>query len=142
MLSLLKMSWAGQYADVAPLVVWLGLGIVFFMHGYQKLGMGVDGVAGFLGSLGFPLAGVFAVILIAVEVIGGLALILGVATRLSAALAGIVAIVAFFTVHVSKGFFVSGGGYELILVLFVMAVSLLILITGAGKYSVDAKVGL
>lgn len=139
MLSFLKMSWAAQYVDVAPLVLRLGLGIVFFMHGYQKLGMGVDGVAGFLGSLGFPMAGVFAVILIAVELVGGLALIAGVATRLSAFLASIVAIVALFTVHVSKGFFISGGGYEFILVLFVVAVSLLI--TGAGKYSVDSKLG-
>ena len=140
MLSFLKMSWASSYADVAPLVLRLGLGIVFFMHGYQKLGMGVDGVTGFLGSLGFPIAGVFAVILIAVELIGGLALIAGVLTRFSAFLASIVAIVALFTVHVSKGFFISGGGYEFILVLFVVAVSLLI--TGAGKYSVDSKLGL
>lgn len=134
------MSWAAQYTDAALLVLRLGLGIVFLMHGYQKLGMGVDGVTGFLASLGFPLAGVFAIILIAVELVGGLALIVGVATRLSAFLASIVAIVALFTVHFAKGFFISGGGYEFILVLFVVAVSLLTM--GAGKYSVDSKLGL
>ena len=135
MYSHLKMKWAAQYTDWAPLFLRIAVGLILFVHGYQKLGMGVEGVSGFLASLGFPMAGVFAVILIAVEVLGGIALIVGAWTRLAAFLASIVAVVALFTVHFSKGFLVSNGGYEFILLILAVSVSLLII--GAGKFSVD-----
>lgn len=140
MLSHIKMDWASAYGDWAPLFLRIAIGLVFFMHGYQKLGMGVEGVAGFLGSLGFPAATFFAVVLIAVELIGGLALILGVWTRFAAALGVIVSVVALFSVHISKGFFISNGGYEFILL--ILAVMLALTIAGAGKYSVDRHLGM
>lgn len=134
------LEWCEKYRDLAPLVLRVALGLVFFMHGWQKLGMmGVDGVSTFLGSLGFPLPAVFAVILIAIEILGGIALILGLFTHIAAKLAMIVAIVAFFTVHVKNGFFIQGGGYEFIILIFAAAFSLMM--TGAGKYSLDAKMG-
>src|SRR3989338_1154438 len=102
MFSLLKLSWASQCPDSAPLLLRLAAG---------------------------------AVILIAVEVAGGAALILGVLTRFAAALSSIVALVALLTVHLSKGFFVNEGGYEFIAL--ILAASLALLITGAGKYSLD-----
>lgn len=139
-MSVLKMSWAAQFADVAPLVLRVFAGIIFIIHGWMKLSMGVAGVTGFLTSLGFPLAGVFAVILIATEIGGGVALILGLCTRLAALLTGFVALMATLTVHLAKGFMVGGGGYEFALLLAIVCVSLLI--TGAGKYSVDAKLGM
>ena len=52
----------------------------------QKLfGFGLAGTAGFLGSLGIPLPMVAAVVLIATEHLGGLALLLGAGTRIVAA---------------------------------------------------------
>ncbi|OGG71238.1 hypothetical protein A3F27_00025 [Candidatus Kaiserbacteria bacterium RIFCSPHIGHO2_12_FULL_53_13] len=135
MFSLLKLSWASQCPDSAPLLLRLAAGAIFLVHGWQKLTMGVAGVAGFLGQLGFPAPEFFAVILIAVEVAGGAALILGVLTRFAAALSSIVALVALLTVHLSKGFFVNEGGYEFIAL--ILAASLALLITGAGKYSLD-----
>ena len=58
------------------------VGIVFLVHGLQKLlVMGFGGVAGFFGSLGVPAPGLFAVLVTLVEVLGGLALILGLLTR-------------------------------------------------------------
>lgn len=121
------------HSTYAPLVLRVATGLVFAMHGYQKLSGGVEGVAGFLGSLGFPLPGIFAIILIAVELLGGIALILGIGTRLAAKLAAIVALVTLLTVHVSKGFFVSTGGYEFILLLLAASVSLML--TGPGKWA-------
>jgi uncharacterized membrane protein YhdT len=48
------------------------VGIVFLVHGYQKLfHMGFHGVAGFFGHLGIPLPMVFAVIVTLVEFVGG-----------------------------------------------------------------------
>ncbi len=121
----------------APLILRVVTGLVFAMHGYQKLQGGLEGVTGFLTSLGFPAASMFAVILIAVELLGGIALILGAFTHLAAKLTSIVAAVALFTVHLGNGFFVNEGGYEFILLL--LASSLALMIMGPGKWSLDEK---
>lgn len=128
-----------KYKDYAPFVLRVVTGAVFAMHGYQKFTGGVDKTAGFLDSLGFPAATVFAVILIAAELLGGIALILGLFTRPVAKILAIVAVVALFTVHVSKGFFIAKGGYEFILLILAATVS--ILITGPGKFALDNKLG-
>ena len=135
----LKFAWAQAYGEWSVLALRVATGLVFFMHGWQKLGMGVPGVTGFLGGLGFPMPEVFAVLLIAGELLGGLALILGVWTRFAALVLSVIAVVALLTVHVSKGFFISGGGYEFILILLVS--SLTFFTWGGGKYSGDAKIG-
>lgn len=110
-------------------------GLIFAMHGYQKLAGGVDGVAGFLGSLGFPIPMVMAVLLIAAELGGGILLILGAFTHWSAKILVIVSTVALVTVHLDKGFFLKTGGYEFILLL--LAASFSIMITGPGCWAVD-----
>lgn len=133
------MSWAAPYADIGPLAVRIVVGIIFVVHGWMKVGMGIAGTAGFLASLGIPFASVFAVLLIIGEVIGGLALIVGALTRFWAGVGVIISLVALFTVHLSKGFLISNGGYEFILL--IGAVMLSLVVTGAGKYSVDAKMG-
>ncbi|MBI4120850.1 MAG: DoxX family protein [Parcubacteria group bacterium] len=121
---------------MAPLVLRIATGLVFFTHGYMKLTtQGVPGVSGFLGSLGFPAPDAFAMILIAVELLGGAALIFGLFTHWAAKLTGIVALVALLVVHIDKGFFVQAGGYEFVLLLLAATIS--IMITGAGKYSLD-----
>lgn len=125
--------------DHAPLILRLVTGVIFAMHGYQKFTGGVGKVAGFLDSLGFPAATVFAVILIAAELLGGIALILGVFTRYAAKILAVVAVVALFTVHIGKGFFIGQGGYEFILL--ILAATISILITGPGKWALDNKLG-
>ncbi|MBI4118149.1 MAG: DoxX family protein [Parcubacteria group bacterium] len=123
-------------ADVAPLVLRIATGLVFFIHGYTKLTtQGVPGVSEFLGSLGFPAPDLFAIVLLTVEIVGGIALIAGLFTHWAAKLTGIVAIVALVLVHVSNGFFVQNGGYEFVLLLIAALVS--IMVTGPGKYSLD-----
>lgn len=140
MISYIKMTWAQAYGECSVLAFRVVTGLVFFMHGWQKFQGGVPGVAGFLTTLGFPMPEVFAVLLIAGEVVGGLALILGVWTRLASLVLVIISVVALFTVHVANGFFISNGGYEFILLLLVSALTFFT--WGGGKYSVDAKVGL
>jgi putative oxidoreductase len=126
-----------KWGDWALLVLRVALGLVFFMHGYQKVfQMGIPGVTGFLGGLGFPMPTFFAYILAYGELIGGALLIVGLLTHWASKFGFIVALVAFFTVHASKGFFISGGGYEFIILIF--AASLYIFAVGAGKYSLDA----
>lgn len=117
------------------------LGITFMMHGSQKLfgafgGGGLEGTAKFMASLGLEPSYVMAVLAALGEFGGGLLLLLGLFTRFGAFLTGVVSLVAIFSVHISKGFFMSGGGYEYALVL--LAASLALLIDGAGKYSLDS----
>lgn len=137
MMHLLQCKCSEKWGDVAPLVLRVALGLIFAWHGYQKIFVvGMPGVAGFLGSLGIPLPSLMAYILAYGELIGGLLLIAGLLTHWVAKFDIIVAIVAFLTVHMSKGFSIAGGGYEFIMLIFAAAVALLI--TGAGKYSLDA----
>ncbi|SRR5581483_10094302 len=121
------------------LPVRLVVGIVFLVHGVQKIVVfGPGGTARFLASLGFPAAPVAAVLLIVVETLGGLALILGLRTRWAAGLLAIDMLVAILTVNLRGGFFVPRG-VEFPLTLLGACLSLLLL--GAGSVSLDHLIG-
>ena len=131
-------AWTKKYEDWAPLVLRIGLGIVFTWHGYDKVfSTGIPGIQGFLSSIGIPLPEVMAYLLAYGELTAGLLLIAGLYTYIAAKFAVIVAVVAFFTVHLPNGFNIANGGYEYIMLIFAAAVS--VLLTGAGKYSLDTK---
>ncbi len=94
-------------------------------HGWVKLG-NVDGTAAFMQSIGLP---GFAYIIIAVEILGGAMLILGVLGRVAAVATGIAMLVALALVTVpNKGFV--GSELELLL----LATSFGIALTGVGRY--------
>lgn len=115
------------------------VGFTFFMHGQQKLfEQGLGGVEGFFGSLGIPAPGLAAVIVGYVETIGGLALILGLLTRLFGLLLLIDMTVAFFVFHLPNGYFVTPNvGVELVLLLGASALGLAM--TGPGALAVDSR---
>jgi putative oxidoreductase len=121
--------------DVGLLLVRLALGLVFVMHGWQKLtGMGFDGFAGMLASLGVPFPAVNSAIVITLEFAGGLAMLAGIFARPLGVLLAFNMAVAAATVHLKNGFFLPAG-YEFTLTLGL--VSLAIAAAGAGRYSVD-----
>lgn len=112
------------------------VGLVFLVHGGQKLFMfGFAGTAGFFESIGIPAPMASAVLVTFVELLGGLALILGLGTRWVAIPLAITMITAFFTVHLSNGFFIGNNGYEFVLTLFVANITLVL--AGPGALSVD-----
>jgi putative oxidoreductase len=120
------------------LILRVAVGFVFLMHGWQKMfAFGFDGVAGFFGSVGIPLPMIAAVVVTLLELVGGLALILGLGTRIVAALLAVTMVVALFAVHLANGFFVDAGGYELVLTL--AAASLFFALSGPGRLSLDAR---
>lgn len=138
MWNVLSCKCSEKWADVAPLVLRVALGAVFAWHGYDKVfNMGVANVAGFLGQTGFPAATFFAYVLSYGELIAGLLLIIGLLTHWAAKFAVVVGVVAWAMVHLANGFSAQNGGYEYIMLITAAAVS--VLITGAGKYSIDAR---
>lgn len=122
--------------DIAMLVLRLVLGAVFITHGHAKLfGMGFSGVTGFFTSIGVPLPGVAAPFIALLEFIGGIALVLGVLTRVVAFLLACDMLGAMIFVHAAHGYS-APKGVETVLGNFGMAVAIALI--GAGAYSVDA----
>lgn len=104
-------------------------GITFVAHGLPKF-ENIAGTQGFFGSIGLPPELALPVGLL--EVIGGIFLLVGVVTRISAALLIIDMIGAIVLVRLPDGFV---DGYELESLLIAISVSLLI--TGPGRISVE-----
>jgi putative oxidoreductase len=116
-----------------------GVGLVFLMHGWQKLfEMGIPGVAGFFGQLGIPAPMPAATLVSLLEFVGGAALLAGLFTRWVAIPLGIDALVATLLVHLPRGFFVAQGGYELVLLLLVGSVALAL--AGPGAFALDGLI--
>ncbi|KPL92023.1 DoxX family protein [Herpetosiphon geysericola] len=111
------------------------VGFIFFMHGLDKFNGGIEGTAGFLGSLGIPAPTFMAVLLIATELIGGIMLMLGLFTRYVAVAEAIAMVVAWVTVHSSNGFSSQNGGYEYVLAL--IGASLALVLLGSGSLALD-----
>lgn len=109
------------------------LGVVFFAHGYLKFfRMGIDGVVGFFTSLGIPAPQLAAWFVTWLEMIGGIALILGIFTPVLGVLFAIEMAVVIFTAKRGGGFF-APKGYELELTLLVASVALAL--AGPGAFS-------
>ncbi|HET8827442.1 MAG TPA: DoxX family protein [Terriglobales bacterium] len=109
------------------------VGIVFLVHGYQKLfHMGFHGVAGFFSHAGIPLPLVSAVVVTLVEFVGGIALIAGIGVRIAGALLAVDMLVAILVVHIKHGFF-NPMGFEFPLTL--LAATLCLALSGGGMFS-------
>src|SRR5215469_1636841 len=96
---------AAVFSAVAPLLLRLVVGIGFFMHGYAKFMRGPDAFAGVLETLGVPAPLLFAWLTMLVEIIGGIAVLLGAYVALVAIPMAIVLLTAMVKVHLPYGFF-------------------------------------
>lgn len=111
------------------------LGFIFLYHGYLKLFVkgNLPSTAFFFSQAGIPLPNISAVVVAFVEFIGGLLLLIGLLTKWTSLILIFEMAVAFFVVHLKKGFLVSKGGYEF--VLLILAALVVILAYGAGKFA-------
>lgn len=135
----------GTYPSWSHLVVRLGLGVVFFAHGAQKVlgwfgGHGLGATIKAFKGMGVPAAA--AATAAVIEFLGGLAMLVGFLARPAALGLIVVMLVAIAKVHGRHGFFINfsgtpgkGHGYEFNFVLIAMALS--IFIGGAGVLSID-----
>ncbi len=133
--------------SAVPLRLIVGYG--FVAHGYAKLARGPEHFIEILDAIGLPLPALLGWATIVVEVVGGLAVLLGAfVTWMSLPMAAIL-LVATFTVHLPNGFssiklqaVTAAGaqfgqpGYEADL-LYLACLAALVL-GGAGPFSVDA----
>ena len=120
-------------------IVRIAVGVIFLMHGWQKVfTYGFAGVSGSFADMGVPMPGVMGPFIALLELVGGLALILGVLTRVFAALLAFDMLGAFFLVHMAGGFFLPAG-FEFVFILF--AATLALALCGPGAWSVDDRMG-
>ncbi|WP_252503147.1 DoxX family protein [Sporosarcina sp. Marseille-Q4943] len=118
------------------LILRVVLGITFLIHGVAKFQMGLGNVAGWFESIG--ILGFLGYVIAFIELLGGLALILGIGTRLFSAMIAIVMLGAIFTAKLSVGFMgAETAGYELDIALLTIAVVLLI--SGSRLFALENK---
>lgn len=110
--------------ELGAFILRVFLGITFFVHGLTKFQGGIQNTAGFFESLGLP--GFTAYVVAIIELVGGLAMILGVGTRVVAILFAVILAVATVKAKLAAGFLGNGqmAGYELDLALMVIAIYL------------------
>lgn len=110
-------------------------GIIFAAHGGQKLFVyGLDGVTGAFAGMGVPLPQLIGPLVAFLEFFGGIALVIGLFTRVAALGLAVTMLGAMFMVHLQNGFF-NPAGIEFPMALF--AATLATLFTGAGALSID-----
>jgi putative oxidoreductase len=116
-------------------VLRLQMGIAFILHGLPK----IQSPFGWMGPEA-PVPGILQGLAALAEFCGGLALILGIATPIAAlGLIGTMAVAVIFLIKSGLPFVSNGTpSYELALVYFF--ISILFLVTGSGRYSLDHQI--
>jgi putative oxidoreductase len=126
----------------AALVLRVTVGIVLMAHGLAKLEDGVENFAGSVGSMGIPFPMATAYATVAIEVLGGAMLVLGLGTRVWAVLASLLMVGTTLIVKWDVGLLGPSGRTGMELDLLVLAGALAIALLGPGRVSLDHALGL
>ncbi|AIM17760.1 DoxX family protein [Neobacillus sedimentimangrovi] len=112
--------------EIGALVLRVTLGALFLIHGIVKFQGGIENIVGWFDSIGLPGFMAYGVALL--EIIGGIALIIGLATRPVSGLFALLMIGATLKVKLAVGLLGNGqmAGYELDLAFLAIAVYLVI----------------
>ncbi len=128
-----------RQVDIGLTILRLATGAIFVAHGGQKLFVfGFAGVSGAFAQMGVPMPELMGPFVAMVEFLGGFALIAGLMTRLASIGLASTMIVAIVLVHLKSGFFAPNG---IEFPLSLLASTLMLAITGAGRWSADALIG-
>jgi putative oxidoreductase len=124
-----------RFGDLGLTLLRVVTGIVFVMHGWTKVFVwGFEGTAAGFAQMGIPLAAVAGPFVGLLELLGGVALIAGLATRWISIPLAFTMLVAILKVHLGAGFF-NPDGYEFPLMLLAGLSSLTL--AGGGAFAVD-----
>lgn len=115
-----------QKNEIGALILRVTLGILFFIHGLVKFQGGIENTVGWFESINIP--GFMAYVVALIELVGGIALIIGFATRLVSILLALLMVGAIITAKLPVGLLGNGqmAGYELDLAFLAIAVYLAI----------------
>jgi putative oxidoreductase len=121
-------------SEIGALILRVTLGLTFFIHGLVKFQDGIENTVGWFTSIGLP--GFLAYGVASLELIGGILLMIGLATRLVSALFVLLMVGATIKVKLAIGFLGNGqmAGYELDVAFIAMAFYLFL--NGSKLYSV------
>jgi putative oxidoreductase len=115
--------------SIAPLILRLCLAAVFIYHGMDKVGKS-------WGTAWYPDLPVAQQVLIAWgELLGGVAMLLGVLTRLAAVGLAVIMLGAIVKVHWPNGFSLANQGYEYNVV--IISSCAVLILTGGGRLAAD-----
>ena len=136
-------SFFSNFQSIFIFLMRITWGYQFFTAGYGKL-MNIDHVVGFFTSLGIPAAGFNAYLVASFEMIGGFLLIIGLASRLFSIPLAIIMFTAYSTAHAhvfgdfafvkNPALLVNEAPFPFLLT------SLIVLLFGPGKISIDAYI--
>jgi putative oxidoreductase len=130
------MEFFEKLKPLGLLLLRLGLGIIFIHHGYPKLFTHTQEFLQAFPHMGFP--SYFVYIAGVLEFFGGILLIAGLFTRISALLLAGEMAIAIWRVHLPQGGFMAVDNYQLPLALAVAAFALVTV--GAGAISLDRAI--
>lgn len=125
-----------RFANYAPLVIRVIIGALFLLHGLDKLNVGLGNIEAFFASEGVPIPALTAPFVAFAEILLGAALIVGFATRISAAV--LAAIIVGALIWVKNDAILGRAELDLAY----LAALLAIIVTGPGEPSVDHTLGL
>ena len=130
-----------KYESILNLLGRIAMAALFLPAGLNKL-MGMEGVTSYFASLGLPVVAVLVWVVIAIEVLGGVALILGYKTRLVAIGLAIFTVLASIVGHAFWAAPVDAAFIAQLLFFKNMAVTgglLVLASSGAGSISIDGR---
>ncbi|WP_404452201.1 DoxX family protein [Virgibacillus necropolis] len=116
--------------EIGAIILRIFLGLTFFIHGLDKFQAGIGNTVGFFESIGIP--GFAAYVVASIELIGGIAMVLGIGTRIISTLFVLIMVGAIIKAKFAAGFL---GGYELDLALLV--ISIFLAISNRNLFSLD-----
>lgn len=121
-----------EYHMIGHTILRIVIGLLFFIMGINKLS-NPDGITGMLASLGFPIAALFAWILILSEIIFGVLIFVGYKTKYTAWPLALILVVAWLLVVLPKeGISSTNSFFHLIAIAGLITIAL----TGSGKYAI------
>lgn len=123
--------------DVSLLILRLFMGATFLAYGIKKITNFDNYVVLFSDKLDLPFPLLNLYIVIAVEVLGGLFILVGFLTRVTTIPLIITMITALFLVNIDNGFAASKFGMEIPLAY--ISILLVLFAFGSGKYGIDRK---
>jgi len=128
-------DWCAKYRESAMMPLRVTFGLFFLIQGISKM-MNMAGFAGMLDSWGFPAAGALAWLVALIELLGGLAILLGMWVELAGLLLSLVMLVAIVKVTWANGFTAPGGwGLNILLIGGLLS----LMFAGPGKYVLGKK---